>query len=201
LQPCANDAVGSLSALGVRGDIAFAEYGNMPLSSGQDSIAIEFLYEKTDWRYVFFYLYVGNFDGVPNDAIQCVPGSQTTLGFSVKFSGAPTTDDSILFWYARIPDNLQLCQSLTSEPKYAIVPPHQEGVEPLIVDADFVNVNFPEEHPTDDYWLELAIEADNDIDPPQVFAYTVNQRTETGFRLNLSGEPTEEGYTLRWRIS
>lgn len=200
LAPCANDAVAPLLGLGTRGDLAFSEYGNMPLSAGQDSAAIAFLYEKTDWRYTFPQLYVGNYDSVPNDAITPVPGSQTSKGFAVKLSGAPTTEDSILFWEVRIPDNLQMCQSLTSEPKYAIVPPYQKGTQALVVDQDFVEVLFPDEHPTADWIGEFNIE-NSAIDIPQVFAWTLVERSVTGFKLVFQGAPETDGYNLRWRIS
>ncbi len=200
LQPCTNDAVGSLQALGVTSDIAFSEYGNMPLAKEQDSVEIEFLYEKTDWRYVFDYLYVGNFDGVPTEAIQAVPGSQTSKGFSVKLSGAPTIEDaSILFWSVRIPDNLQLCQSLTAEPQYAIVPPSQEGSIELVEGQDYIEVVFDEAHPTADWFGTFQIE-NLVADIPQVFAFTVVERSVTGFKLAFQGAP-DDGYTLRWRIS
>lgn len=201
ISPCSDDAAASLLGLGTRGDVAFSEYGNMPLSAGQTDVAIEFLYEKTDWRYVFVYCYVGNYDGVPTDAIQVVSGSQTSKGFALKLSGAPTTDDSILFWEVRIPDNLQECQSVTSGPKYAIVPVEQHGVTPLVNGQDFIIVTFAEPMP-DNNWVFEALsfekafsEADALGFVPIVTAHTVN-----GFTLQFQGAPDSSDYTMRWQV-
>lgn len=200
ISPCADDAAASLLGLGTRGDIAYSEYGNMPLSAGQTDVAIEFLYEKTNWGYVFVHCYVGNYDGVPTDAIQCVTGSQTSKGFAVKFSGAPTTNDSVLFWEVRIPDNLQACQSVTSSPKYAIVPPYQQGIEELNIGQEFLVVTFPEEHPIENWYPTLVIEKLGGGNP-QIFAWIMTARSKAGFRLDFQGSPDTDGYFLRWRIS
>lgn len=200
LTPCAEDAASSLQGLGTRGDIAWTEYGSMPLSAGQTEVEITFNYEKIDWRYVFDYLYVGYFDGTAIDSITAVSGNQTTKKFKVKLSGPPTTEDAILFWEVRVPDNLQECQPVTSSPQYAIVPPAQKGEESLVVDQDFIEVVFPQEHPTSNWYPELIIE-NGAADIPQVFAYTMTSRSEFGFRLQFQGAPTEDGYVLRWRIS
>jgi hypothetical protein len=201
MEPCQNDAVGTLGALGVSGDVAFDESGSMPLSQGQTECEITFTYEKTDWRYRFIYLYVGYFDGTPIDAIACSPGLQTSKKFLVKFSGAPTSAGAILFWEVRIPDNLQACQTTSSGPNYAILRPEQHGVTPLVSGQDFIIVTFPELMPDTDWGFEqLTVRKAFSEANTLGFVFTETSHSASGFTLAMSGAPDNGDYTLHWQV-
>lgn len=192
--------------LGVRGDVAFDETGNVTLGIGQLDVSVEFLYEKAGTDYRFEYCYVDDTSSVPQD-IRAVITEQTTKGFEARLSGAPVTANCSLRWHAIRPDPVQINQPLTPGPTYAILRPSQSGIKTLTENQSYVIVTFDTAQPDNDWVFEaLSIESDNS-NYQQVFAWLVTSHTTGGFRLELSGAPDTildiafSGYKLRWRIA
>lgn len=197
--------------LGVRGDVAYDEYGSLALAIGQTSAAISFIYEKATTAYRFEYLYIEDaFVSSPSDDdsagpqdIRAVVTYQDELGFTLNFSGAPTTTTCTLRWHVMRPDPLQINQPATTGPLYAIVRPSQKGITALVSGQDYINVTFPHAQADND-WVFEALTIENQTDPQlasQIFSWTVSVHTITGFRLDLSGTPDNNFYILRWKVS
>lgn len=200
VSPCADDAVSVGNALGVSGDLAFDECGSLALTAGQTSAEITFGYQKENDDYRFEYLYIKTLDDNPAD-VRAVPNNQTQRGFTVAFTGQPTTANSTLYWRVVVPDSLHSCPGSSNAPQYAIVRPTQEGIEPFPMDQDFIVVAFPIAE-DDEEWNLLAATIENeDTETLQVFpAPTVASRSLIGFRLDFASSPEEAGYNLHWKI-
>lgn len=194
LSPCSDDAVGSLQALGTRGDVAFFERGTLTLTAGATEVAITFLYEKTSAEYDFNHLYVKS---PTADSIIPVVKAQTATGFTLELTGAVVAANDVLAWEIQIPDALQECQSATSGPKYAIVRTEQRGLTPLN-EAAFLVVPFPTPMPDTNYDLTLTVE--NLLGGEFVLAMIVTVRSTAAFRVDFSGVPYDSSdYRLRWK--
>lgn len=188
--------------LGIRGDPAYDENGTYALTLGEDEVTIEFIYEKATAAYIFEALYIKDSNDPPQD-IRAVVITQGTKSFTVKLSGAPTTTTCTLVWHVMRPDPLQVNQPLTPGPSYAIVRPYQRGVKNMTINADFVQVNFPQPMPDNDWGFDqLSIENVGDpIQACQTFSWTVSVHDTTHFRIELSGKPDTSTYKLRWQVS
>lgn len=200
MSPCEDDTLPVENALAVSGDISFDEEGSIALTEGQTSAEIEFGFQKETAVYVFEYLYVKSTGDDPV-FIAAVPSELTTRKFTVKFTGAPVAANCTLYWRVKVPDGLHSCPSLQNGPKYAIVRPTQEGIEPFPEGQDFVAITLPLEEDDSEYNL-LAITVENTAaEVVQVFPYpTVTSRTTLGFRLDFGSFPEESGYTVHWKI-
>lgn len=202
MYPCADDTIPVENALAVSGDISFDEEGSLVLTQGQTEAEIPFGFQKESSAYVFEYLYVKSLDANPAD-IRAVPNLQTTKKFTVAFTGAPITGNSTLYWRVKVPDGLHSCPSLQNSPKYAIIRSSQRGTIALTQGLDYVEVEFPEAQPDNDWGFDqLSIEHAIADAGQQVFAFpTVSARSQTGFTLVFGSAPTTSGYTLRWQVS
>jgi len=200
MSPCADDAVSVGQALGTRGDVNFDEYGTLNLNLGQTGAEVLFDYEKESADYRFEYLYIENADD-PTAASFPIPKIRTTKSFTVDFTGAPITANSVLKWRVTVPDPLHTCAGVAGSPKYVIYA-YQEGLTPFPNGADFVPISFPQEQPNADYQLEAFSVEYTGIGTPLIFAAPlIIERTTVGFTFVFQGHPDAEGYFIRWRIS
>lgn len=200
LCPGPNDAVSIGQVLGTRGDINFDERGSVALEEGQETVEVEFLYEKCSAAYVFEYHYVAGTDGTPDD-IRAVPNVRTVNGFTMQLSGEPVTANSTLYWRVVVPDDLQTSQPPAAPAQYAIVRPEQHGSQALVADQTTVIVTFAETHPDNDWGFEqLWIQKAPTEAEPETFAWTCIAHSTTGFSLKLSGAPSDSDYSLHWMI-
>lgn len=201
MSPCSDDTLPVENVVSVSGDISFDEEGSLALTEGQTEAEIEFGFQKESAAYVFEYLYAKSLDDDPA-FIGAVPQEQTTRKFVVGFTGAPVTANSTLYWRVKVPDGLHSCPSLQNAPKYAIVPESQHGVKDFPADTNSIEVVFDEEMPSADWGFDQLDIENMGIDVPQVFSMpTISVRSATGFLLIFGSHPTEEGYTLRWKVS
>ena len=200
MSPCADDAVSVGQALGTRGDVNFDEYGALNLNIGQTSAQVFFDYEKESADYRFEYLYIEN-DDDPTAEARAVCKARDTKSFTVDFTGAPITANSVLKWRVTVPDPLHTCAGVAGAPKY-VVYDKREGVTPFPKDADSVTINFSEEHSTDDWKLEaLSIEYTGLLTPLIFSLPLIINRTTAGFTMIFQGHPDDDGYFIHWRIA
>jgi hypothetical protein len=190
------------TALGVRGDVCYDEYGSQPLTVGQVEIDILFLYEKATADYVLEYGYVENLtDENPFD-IRVVVIDRTTLGFKVLLSAAPEGDaaDYTFKWHVITPDPLIRSQILTAGPRYVLATTNEAGLTALINGSDQVQVEFLNTKANNN-WSFVVLTILNLLDAlPMVFSYTVTSKTTLGFSIQLSGQPDNDNYYLQWEV-
>lgn len=100
--------------------VGYIETGSVALAIGQLEVDVSFLHEKAAATYVFQPSpYVKDTSVAPQD-IRAVVNAQTTTGFVIKLSAAPTTTNCTLVWGVAILDPSRASQPGTSGPKYIL---------------------------------------------------------------------------------
>jgi hypothetical protein len=118
-----------------RGGVENVETGTVELAEGQLTVEVTFSYEKSTAAYIFNPPpYIKD----PNDPPQTIIApvvSQSTTGFVVKLSAAPSTDLSTMHWGVAVVDTRYVSEVPDGGPSYAILPGDGDLVRYLIQDT------------------------------------------------------------------